>query len=147
MIVVSDTSPLTALLTVGQSDLLAQIFGEVFIPAAVQRELLRAHAILPGWLKVQPVRDRAKVQTYAQKVDLGEAEAIALAEELQADFLLMDERKGRRLAQARHLRVIGLLGVIPTGLNPGLTLRECSATLRLSPRSERSSCLYRRTVG
>jgi uncharacterized protein len=120
MIVVSDTSPLTALLTVGQSDLLARIFGEVLIPAAVQRELLRAHAILPDWLKVQPVRDQAKVQTYAQKVDLGEAEAIALAEELQADFLLMDERKGRRLAQARHLRVIGLLGVILIAKRRGL---------------------------
>ncbi len=120
MIVVSDTSPLTALLTVGQSDLLARIFGEVLIPAAVQKELLRAHAILPDWLKVQTVRDQAKVQTYAQKVDLGEAEAIALAEELQADFLLMDERKGRRLAQAQHLRVIGLLGVVLIAKRRGL---------------------------
>jgi hypothetical protein len=82
--------------------------------------LLRAHAVLPGWLKVQYVRDGAKVQAYAQKVDLGEAEAIALAEELHADYLLMDERKGRRLAQARHLQVVGLLGVILIAKRRGL---------------------------
>jgi uncharacterized protein len=120
MIVVSDTSPMTALLTVGQSDLLARIFGEVLIPEAVQAELLRAHTVLPAWLKVQPARDRAKVRTYMQKVDLGEAEAITLAEELQAEFLLMDERKGRRLAQAQHLRVVGLLGVILIAKRRGL---------------------------
>ncbi len=120
MIVVSDTSPLTALLTVQQIDLLTRIFGEVVIPAAVQTELLRAHAILPDWLKVQPVGNQTKVQTYLLKVDLGEAEAIALAEELQADYLLIDERKGWRLAQARDLRVVGLLGVILIAKRRGL---------------------------
>ncbi len=120
MIVVSDTSPLTALLTVQQIDLLTRIFGEVVIPAAVQTELLRAHAILPDWLKVRPVGNQTKVQTYLLKVDLGEAEAIALAEELQADYLLIDERKGRRLAQARDLRVVGLLGVILIAKRRGL---------------------------
>ena len=47
MIVVSDTSPLTALLTVGEADLLTQLFGEVIIPEAVRDELLRNHAPLP----------------------------------------------------------------------------------------------------
>jgi hypothetical protein len=107
-------------LTVGQAELLARILGEVLIPAAVQDELLRTHAILPAWIKVQRVGDPAQVQTYAQKVDLGEAEAIALAEELHADYLLMDERKGRRLAQTRDLRVVGLLGVILIAKRRGL---------------------------
>ena len=47
MIVVSDTSPITALLTIGAAELLAQLFGEVVIPAAVRDELLRSHLLLP----------------------------------------------------------------------------------------------------
>jgi len=53
-----------------------------------------------------------KAQAYCRGVDRGEAEAIALAEELHADHLLIDERKGRRLAQTRGVPIVGLLGVI-----------------------------------
>ena len=112
MIVVSDTSPLTALLMVGQADLLTRLFAEVVVPEAVRNELLTSHAILPAWLRVQSLRDRRQADLYAQTVDLGEAEAIALAQELRADHLLMDERKGRRLAAQQGLSVVGLLGVV-----------------------------------
>ena len=112
MIVVSDTSPLTALLTVGAADLLPQLFGEVLIPPAVRVELLRSHAALPDWLRVEAVKNSAEATRLAQSVDAGEAEAIELAKELQADRLLMDERKGRRLAAQEGVPVIGLLGVV-----------------------------------
>jgi predicted nucleic acid-binding protein len=52
MIVVSDTSPLTALLTVGQADILPKLFDQVIIPEAVRVELLRSHPLLPEWLHV-----------------------------------------------------------------------------------------------
>jgi predicted nucleic acid-binding protein len=55
MIVISDTSPLTALLTVKSADILVQIFREVIIPEAVRDELLRSHTHLPGWLRVEPM--------------------------------------------------------------------------------------------
>src|SRR5204862_2113486 len=103
---------LTALLTVGQAEILSRLFGEVVIPKAVETELLRAHPILPDWLRVRLLTDGAKAGLYAQSVDRGEAEAIALAEELHADHLLMDERKGRRLAQQQGVPVVGLLGVV-----------------------------------
>lgn len=112
MIVVSDTSPITSLLAVDQTELLRQLFGEVVIPPAVKTELLRTHPTLPVWLRIQSLRDSAKADAYAQTVDRGEAEAIALAEELHASHLLIDERKGRRLAQRQHVPVIGLLGVV-----------------------------------
>ncbi|HEY5042673.1 MAG TPA: DUF3368 domain-containing protein [Verrucomicrobiae bacterium] len=112
MIVVSDTSPITALLAVEQADLLKQLFGEAVIPNAVETELLRMHPVLPAWLRVQSLQNFAKANVYAFSVDRGEAEAIALAEELHADHLLIDERKGRRLAQRQGLAVLGLLGVV-----------------------------------
>ena len=112
MIVVSDTSPLTALLTVGVADLLPQLFSEVVIPEAVRNELRRGHSRLPSWLRVAAVANQTQARQYARIVDLGEAEAIELARELHADRLLMDERKGRRLAAQEGVPVIGLLGVV-----------------------------------
>src|SRR6266550_3355605 len=64
MIVVSDTSPLTALLTVGQSEILPRLFGEVVIPKAVETELLRSHPTLPDWLQVRLLSDGAKAAVW-----------------------------------------------------------------------------------
>ena len=112
MIVVSDTSPLTALLGVGAADILPQLFKEVIIPQAVREELRRSHAQLPPWLRVAAVENQEQARAYAQIVDAGEAEAIELARELHADQLLIDERKGRRPAAREGVAVIGLLGVV-----------------------------------
>jgi predicted nucleic acid-binding protein len=112
MIVVSDTSPLTALLTVGEADLLLQLFGEVVIPKEVQNELARSHSSLPQWIRVEIVKYPSEAARLCQMVDKGEAEAIELAKELHADHLLIDERKGRRLATQERVPVIGLLGVV-----------------------------------
>ena len=119
MIVVSDTSPITALLTVGRGDLLVRLFGQVIIPQAVEAELRRTHPTLPAWLRVQQLTNTARASLYSQSVDCGEAEAIALTEELHADCLLIDERKGRRLAKQQGVPVIGLLGVVLMGKRAG----------------------------
>ena len=96
--------------TVGEADLLPRLFHEVIIPEAVRGELLRSHP--PDWLHVESVKDTAQASRYAEIVDIGEAEAIELARELRAERLLIDERKGRRLAVAEGVAVIGLLGVV-----------------------------------
>ena len=51
-------------------------------------------------------------QVLSQELDRGEAEAIVLAEESKAEYLLMDEKHGRSVAEARGLTVVGLLGVL-----------------------------------
>lgn len=112
MIVVSDTSPLTALLTIGQEALLPQLFAEVVIPNAVRDELLRNHSDLPEWLRVVIIKDSTEARRLMEFVDKGEAEAIELAKELHAEHLLIDERKGRRLAMQEGVPVIGLLGAV-----------------------------------
>jgi predicted nucleic acid-binding protein len=64
MIVVSDTSPITALLAAKEADLLKRLFGEVVIPKAVEAELLRTHPELPPWLRVQAVIDLSKARAF-----------------------------------------------------------------------------------
>ncbi len=60
MIVISDTSPLTALLSVGEADILPKLFSEVVIPEAVRDELRRSHSHLPPWLQVAAVANQAQ---------------------------------------------------------------------------------------
>ncbi len=48
----------------------------------------------------------------ALELHLGEAEAIALALEMKAEYLLIDEREGRTLARQLGLRITGVLGVL-----------------------------------
>lgn len=119
MVVISDTSPLTALLLAGRGELLRALFLRVVIPPAVQTELLRAHESLPAWVEVMV--PRAIPESVVEGgLDAGETEAIALALELQPDTLLIDERLGRRLALRHGLRVTGLLGLLVLAKTRGL---------------------------
>jgi len=122
MIVVSDTSAITALLQVGRAALLKELYGEVLIPEAVHKELLRTHAALPPFLRSEQVVSGSEVQRLRAELDLGEAEAIALAKERHADLLLMDELEGRRVALREGVRFIGLLGVLVQAKQVGLIL-------------------------
>ena len=90
------------------------------MPIAVREELMQSHALLPDWLEVRDVVDLAAAKRLTLMVDAGEAEAIELAKELHADLLLIDERKGRRLAVAEGVSVIGLLGVVVLAKRRGL---------------------------
>jgi predicted nucleic acid-binding protein len=125
MIVVSDTTPLNYLILVDSVHVLPTLFGRVYAPSAVMQELahpktpeaVRAWASSPpGWLTVQdPMQTDPGL-----KLDPGEAAAIALAEELKADWVLLDERKGSRAAARRGLRVASTLGIIEEAGAKGL---------------------------
>jgi len=120
VIIVSDTSPLMNLAVVGQLQLLQQLYDTVIIPGAVWNELSTLSSQHPevatvqtlSWLARQPVNSQAIVDALQAELDSGEAEAIALAVEKQADLLLIDERRGRQVATRMGLTYIGLLGVL-----------------------------------
>jgi uncharacterized protein len=120
MIIISDTSSISNLLLIGKLSLLQILYDQLIIPEVVFQEIkaLEAFGIdtssiqSADWISIQPVRDRTLVQKLEAEIDLGEAEAIALAIELNADRLLIDERIGRQVAQRYGLKITGLLGVL-----------------------------------
>ena len=120
MIVVSDTSPITALLSIGHIDLLHSLYGQVTIPPAVNTELRAYHTEVPDFIQVIPVQTNALLTRLERELDQGEAEAIVLAKTIQADLLLMDEMLGRQAAQQEHVPVIGLMGVLLLAKKKGL---------------------------
>ena len=76
MLVVSDTSPISALLQIGRANLLRDLFDTVCIPPAVNDELKRFHTALPPFVEVRVISDQARVKSLRAYLDVGEAEAI-----------------------------------------------------------------------
>ena len=132
MIVVSDTSPVSNLLQVQHEKILQELFGEVVIPPAVRDELIRYHSVLPDFLRVASPTSVQNPSVETSQLDPGETEAIALAMELDADFLLIDEKLGRTAAKDRGVRVIGLLGVLLLGKQRGLLVSVGEVLERLT---------------
>jgi len=128
LIVVSDTSPVLSLARIGRLDLLRVLYLQVLIPSSVYQELRASSSQPPGqidfddfpWLIVATPLDRRRVEELLEDLDLGEAEAIVLAMERRADLLLIDERRGRRVAHASGLTITGLLGVVAQAKRAGL---------------------------
>ena len=117
MIVVSDTSVITNLIQLGQLPLLKELFGHIIIPQKVFNELARIPRQIEiinekAWMEVRQITDEAHFKKLTSTLDPGEAEAIVLAIELKADALLIDEKKGRRIAQKYGITITGLLGVL-----------------------------------
>ena len=120
--VVADTGPLIALARAGRLDLLRRLYRQVVIPPAVHGELAigsgrpgataLAGALAAGWTSVHSVANQRVVLELGQLLDLGEAEAIVLAEQLDARFLLIDEAAGRKIARRRGVPVTGVAGVL-----------------------------------
>ena len=141
MIIVSDTSAVTSLLQVGRLAILSALYREVVVPAEVADELRHFHTALPNFIRVVPVADRARLEKLKSELDPGEAAAIALMLEGKGDVLLMDERRGRRVAVREGLTVVGLIGVLLEARQRGLITSlatvihelESIAGFRISP--------------
>ncbi len=113
MIVVSDASPLVALLNAGRISLLQDLHGRVLIPTAVRNEVLRRGPIQgfpPDWIVVADPAGPPPPE--AASLDPGETAALTLALELAADLVVVDERRGRRVAAELGLPYVGLLGLV-----------------------------------
>jgi predicted nucleic acid-binding protein len=120
MIVVSDTTALSNLLQIDRIDLLPQLYAEVVVPPAVVSELeaLRSNQNAlkqfgqSQWFSIQEVTPSPLFSKLRNELDAGEAEAIVLATTIRPDWVLIDERAGRRIAKRMGLPITGTLGVL-----------------------------------
>ena len=125
MIVVSDTSPISNLLQIGEINLLRPIFHKIVVPSGVFAEICQVEShkeflIKQDWIETATLTNTNLKTGLMADLDGGEAEAIALAIELKADYLLMDETKGRQIAESYGVKVIGIIGVLIKAKEEGL---------------------------
>jgi predicted nucleic acid-binding protein len=139
-LVVADTSPIFYLLSIGHIDILERLFGKVFVPDAVHKELCHPTAPpvvrdwiagLPAWAdvtQVEPIADPV-----LESLGAGERAAITLALSLHADLVLIDERKGSAVALGKGFAVTGTLSVLGLAARHGfIDLADSFARLNVT---------------
>lgn len=118
--VVSNSTPLIALARVRRFQLLRELFGEINIPLAVYDEVVNAGKGRAGvievesadWIHCHEVSNSDLVAFLRISLDAGEAEAIALAKEIGADLVLLDDSDGRNVAESVGIMVTGTIGIL-----------------------------------
>lgn len=150
-IVVADAGPLIGLARIDQLSLLNALYGPVIVPTTVLSELhagsdrpgsaALSAAVAAGAIQPRPLAAGAEneLARLSRVLDPGEAAAIVLAEQLQGRFLLIDERRGRQVARARGLPVVGIAGVLLVAKRTGLLDSIGAALAELSRQRYRLS--------
>ncbi len=115
--VIADTSCLIIFEKIGEMQLLTKTYGEIIITPEVLREFGKT---VPEWIKQKKVKDTAKQRDFENLVDKGEASAIALALELKNSILIIDDKRGRRLAKDRNIKITGTFGTLLRAKNLGV---------------------------
>jgi predicted nucleic acid-binding protein len=127
-VIISDTSCLIALSKIQKLNLLKGLYNEVVITKEVYYEF---GGSLPDWFLVTEVKNKQKQIELEEQLDKGEASSIALALETDNATLIIDEIKGRKIAQSLNIVIIGTLGIIFLAYKNGLISDVISTILQL----------------
>jgi predicted nucleic acid-binding protein len=126
--VVSDTTALIVLSKLDQFSLLSNVFERVVIPHIVYEELtLKEAVVLPSFFQIEPVLTQ-EITPDLLVLDAGEAQAIALASRLKLP-LLIDEKKGRKIAQHQGVAIFGTIGLIIINTQRGFISPDAALAL------------------
>lgn len=152
----ANSSVLISLSAIQQLDLLHKRFPEILIPQAVWQEVVVKGKGQPGaqeaqssdWIKVGKVKDQTIVQLLQADLDQGESEVIALAREVGADLVLLDEKDARLAAERVGLKVLGTIGILIRAKKDEyiLSLREQLDALRDKAEFRLSAGLYQQAL-
>lgn len=154
MKVIVNATPLISLALIDRLHLLKDIFAEVIVPAAVYDEVVIQGAGKSGadaiarltWLTIVQLDTQPGIEPQLFGLDAGEMEVLLLAQQIKPDWVLIDERLGRRVAMAMGLPVKGTLGLLLTAALAGLIPKEevlddlqkmLKSGIRISPRWQR----------
>ena len=138
--IVSNTGPLIGLAIIGHLDILDKIFDKVLVPEAVNHEMLEGGSTNRGvasyrnspWIQVRQL-SLPLDPLLGNVLDSGEASVIQLGRESGADFVLIDERKGRKIARnIYHMSVIGTARILVEAKRRGFigSVREAIIGMR-----------------
>jgi len=108
-IIISDTSCLILLDKINELELLKSIALKVYITPTIQKEFSKE---LPSWITIKSPGDKHYQKILEMDLDDGEASAIALSLEVDNSILLIDDLKGRKIAERLNLRYSGTFGLI-----------------------------------
>ncbi|MBI4681237.1 MAG: DUF3368 domain-containing protein [Nitrospirae bacterium] len=121
--------------------ILKELWGRIIIPEAVYIEVVTKGSGKPGasiiadackdWIEVVTVKNRQEVSALQTVLDEGEAEVIALGQEIKADLLLLDNKEPRLFAKTVDLKVIGTVGIIRLAWQKGLIKSPLEELYRL----------------
>jgi predicted nucleic acid-binding protein len=138
MLVISDASPVNVLIRIELVHVLPMLYGRVIIPSLVAGELADPRApksvrefmaLPPKWVEVQSPREVLQIGRLGD----GEAAAISLAREIEADLLLVDDRKARREAARLGVNIVGTIGILEAAADRDLVnLSDALARLRMT---------------
>lgn len=127
-LIISDTSCIIALTKIDKLDLLKELYQEIFITTEVHKEF---GGMLPDWIVITDVKDKNKQYELENRLDKGEASSIALALENDNSTLIIDEIKGRKIAQSFKIDIIGTIGIIILANKKGLISDVIGTILQL----------------
>lgn len=129
-IIVADARPLIGMARIGHISLLQSLYKSIIIPPRVLEELkissnkpgamAVSEAIRDGWVKIVALERASDSTVLSLLIDAGEAESIQLALEQNAHLLIIDDRKGRKTAKSRDIRIIGTGGILISAKKAGL---------------------------
>jgi predicted nucleic acid-binding protein len=138
MIVISDTTPIISLIKIDRLKILEELYKKIIIPKAVYDELIinidyqDEIDIIKRctFIQIENVEENLSVVLLQRelKLDRGESEAIVLAKNINADLIIIDERKARRIAKDVGLKVTGTLGILVEAKQQGL-IKELKSLL------------------
>jgi predicted nucleic acid-binding protein len=112
-IIISDSTTIITLLNIKRVDVLSNIFKEVIIPLKVYDEIIIDENIIldSSLFTKKEIKDKQLYKLLSRSLDAGESEAIVLSKEMSLT-LIIDEKKGRKIANNLGVKIIGFLGLL-----------------------------------
>lgn len=118
-IVISNATPLITLLSIGKLELLKELYDKIYIPKAVFDEIeegkhksFYVNLEEISWVEIKQAENKFALRILTNELDKGEAEAIILYEEMNAQLLIIDEKLGRDIARRESCQITGSLGIL-----------------------------------